>query len=105
MKRTLLVAVLGSVLGFSGVALADGAATFGKKCTSCHGKDGKSDTAMGKKMNAKDLTASKLDVAEIEAVITDGKGKSPPFKGKLSPEEIKELAAYVKSLAKPSPAK
>ncbi len=34
--------------------------------------------------------------AELAAVIENGKGKMPAFKGKVSPDEAKALAKYVK---------
>ena len=64
------------------------------------GKDGAGDTPMGKKNGAKDLATLKLSEAEIEAVINDGKGRSPAFKGKMTPEEVKETVAFVKGLQK-----
>ena len=101
MKRFLICAAIsGGLIGFSNVAFADGAKTFGAKCASCHGKDGKSDTPMGKKNNAKDLTASKMADDEVTKVINDGKGKSPAFKGKIADGDIKELVDYLKSIRK-----
>ncbi len=78
------------------VRAEDAAALFSQKCASCHGKDGKG-SPVGKKMGAQDLTAVKAGEAEIEKAITDGKGKMPAYKGKLTPEQIKSLATYVKS--------
>jgi mono/diheme cytochrome c family protein len=51
---------------------------------------------MGKKLGVKDLTVTKLSAGDIEAMITKGKGKMTPFQGKLTPEEIKAVGAYVK---------
>jgi mono/diheme cytochrome c family protein len=75
---------------------ADGKALFATKCTVCHGPDGKGQTAMGKKLAVKDLTVTKLSAADIEGMVAKGKGKMTPFAGKLSPEEIKAVTAYVK---------
>ena len=93
MKRFLVAAAL--VL-FASAALADGKAIFGSKCASCHGPDGKGATAMGKKLGVKDLTATKLSAAEIEETIAKGRGKMTPFGGKLQPNEIKDVAGFVK---------
>jgi mono/diheme cytochrome c family protein len=77
-------------------ARADGpAAAFQAKCAPCHGKDGKGQTPMAQKLGVKDLTATKLPAADIEKVVTNGKGKMTPFKGKLSDAEISGLAKYV----------
>jgi cytochrome c6 len=94
--RKLLVAVV--TLSLAGPALAvDAAALFAAKCAVCHGKDGKGSPS-GKKMGAKDLGEEKAEpVKEIAEDISNGKGKMPAFKGKLSPEEIEAIAKYVKA--------
>jgi mono/diheme cytochrome c family protein len=93
MKHLLVAAVLFAI---AGVAAADGKATFASKCAACHGPDGKGATSMGKKLGVKDLTVTKLTAAEMEAVVTSGRGKMTPFNGKLTPAEIKDVAAFVK---------
>lgn len=83
---------------------ADAAANFKKICVACHGADRKGKPAMAKLYKvapaAMDLTSkevlSKSD-ADLAAIIADGRGKMPPNKGKLTPEEIAALAAYVKN--------
>jgi mono/diheme cytochrome c family protein len=103
MKRNLFAIALGVVVGASPAVLADGAKTYTSKCANCHGKDGKGETAMGKKKGAKDLGASKMTVEEIVKVVTEGKnnaeGKpaSPAFKDKLQADEINAVSAYVKA--------
>jgi cytochrome c6 len=93
MKRILLALV---VLSLAGAARADDAAAlYAKRCASCHGKDGKG-TPVGQKMGAKDLTASKESEEAIANTIANGKGKMTPYKGKLTDDEIKSLAKYVK---------
>ena len=97
MSRIVMVAAL--VLLGAGTARAEDAATlFKQKCASCHGPDGKGKTKMGEKMGAKDLTGIKASEAEIQKSIADGKPgtKMLAYKGKISDEEIKALAAYVK---------
>jgi cytochrome c oxidase cbb3-type subunit 3 len=94
MKR---IAIAAALLALTPPALAaDGKAIFTARCTSCHAADGKGQNAMGKKFGVKDLTVTKLGEADIEGVVTKGRGKMTPFAGKLSPEEIKAVAAYVK---------
>jgi len=92
MKRLFVVAALLA----ANVAVADGKAIFGSKCAACHGPDGKGQSAMGKKLGAKDLSASKLTAAEMEGVVTKGRGKMTPFGGKLTPAEIHDVTAFIK---------
>jgi cytochrome c6 len=99
MKRILSAAVLlAFALTVAGAASADdAAATFGVKCSACHGKDGKGETPMGKKMGVADLSQTKLSAADLEKAIGDGKPpKMQSFRGKLSDAEIKALAAWIK---------
>jgi len=98
------VGIVGSgllALWLSGSAMAGTPETFAQKCAGCHGKDGKAQTTMGKRLNIKDLTDPKVQAAakdaDWEKLIAEGdkdpKGKvlMPGFAAKLSPEEIKAL--------------
>lgn len=82
-------------LCLAGVARADPAATFKARCAACHGPGGKGDTAMGKKLGAKDLTTLKVSATHMEKDIANGEGKMPAFKDKLSTDEIKALVKYI----------
>lgn len=92
------------------VAAPTARANFEKHCTSCHGKDGKGQTRLGRKSGAKDLTDK-----EAQAKLTDedafkgikfgrknskGEEKMDAFGGDLSDAEITALVAYVRTLAK-----
>ena len=92
------------VLGFSLAAFGgDVAATFKAKCAMCHGADASGNTAMGKKFNIPDLRApeiQKQSKAELGTAIAKGKNKMPAFEGKLTSDEINELATYVRQLKK-----
>jgi cytochrome c6 len=48
-------------------------------------------------MGATDLTAVKATETDLAATITNGRGKMSAYKGKLSDEEIKALAKFVKN--------
>jgi len=76
-------------------------ANFKTKCLMCHGPDGSGSTATGRSLKVPDLRTSlqKKTDAEVVSQITDGKNKMPPFKTKLSKEEIDALVAYVRGLA------
>ena len=73
-------------------------------CSVCHGDDGKGQTEEGRKKKARNLTNEKwqdtLDDARIVNSITKGKHDMPSFRKKLTDEEIKALAAEVRSLVK-----
>lgn len=94
----LLVVVLGLLIPTAIFAQSGGADTFKAKCAGCHGPDGKKEMpAMGvKPLTGPDV--QKMSVAELTAAITNGKGKMPAYKGKLTDEQIKAVAEYVKTL-------
>jgi mono/diheme cytochrome c family protein len=89
-------------------ALADGKADYTKQCVSCHGADGKGKTKMGEKLHIKDLTDAKVQkeftdeqaIKDISEGLKDDKGKvlMPAKKDKLTPEQIKDVVAYVRTL-------
>lgn len=100
MKIKSLVLVGCMALASSAFA-ADGAATFKAKCAMCHGADGSASTGMGKSMGLKPLSSpevQKTSDADLIALVTNGKGKMPAYKGKLSDEEISAVVKYVKTL-------
>jgi mono/diheme cytochrome c family protein len=81
-------------------------AVFLKNCASCHGKDGKAQTSVARKLGVKDLSQSKLNDAQIEQQIREGRqgdqtaGKMPAFKDRLTAEEIKTFVTVVKEFRK-----
>ena len=102
MKRLVLaIAILATMLAPLAAFAADGAAVYKAKCASCHGADGKGETSIGKSMKLKSLAAAdvqKTSDADLTKVISDGKGKMPAYKAKLSADEIKALVAFIRSL-------
>jgi cytochrome c6 len=79
---------------------AAGSATFPTKCAMCHGQDG-GGSEVGKSMNVPDLRSpivQKLPDAQLEQIISAGKGGMPPFKGSLSEDQIHSLVAHIRSL-------
>lgn len=77
-------------------------ATYKAKCAMCHGQDGKGETAMGKKMELKDLASEEVQKksdAELSGIITNGKGKMPAYKT-MTPDQVKDMVAYIRALAK-----
>jgi cytochrome c6 len=84
-------------------ATPDGAAIFKSKCAMCHGPDGSGKTAIGKSMNLRPLGSAavqKQTDAQLAAIVADGKGKMPGYKGKLSGDEIKQLVAHIRTFKK-----
>jgi mono/diheme cytochrome c family protein len=96
------------VAGTAGMVRADGAEMFGKKCAGCHGKDGKGETTMGKKLKIKDLTDAKVQAAKTDAdwekSILEGvkgeDGKVAMPASKITPAEAKDLVKAVRGLKK-----
>ncbi len=80
-------------------AAADGKALFDAKCAMCHGKDGVAKPMAKGSANFNDAKWQEATKVEaIETAITDGKGKMKGYKDKMSAEEIKAVATYVKSI-------
>jgi len=85
------------------IALADAAATFNQNCAPCHAKDGSANTPAGKSTKAKDLRSSEVQNKtdeELASQIRNGKGPMPGFKSRFKENEIGELVAYIRALAK-----
>jgi len=104
-KMALLVLLAGCMVGWS--VRADAPPTWVKNCQSCHGKDGKGDTMMGRKLSIKDLTDPKIQAgfsdadatkAIKEGVKDSGTEKMKAFGSKLSDDDVKALVAYVRTL-------
>jgi mono/diheme cytochrome c family protein len=75
------------------------AALYRRHCASCHGVDGKSNTAKGVETDADDLTTAKvqgMSTARIAAVIRTGKGDMPGFARKMTAAQINSVAQHVK---------
>jgi mono/diheme cytochrome c family protein len=102
MIRSLAVlAAAGCLAGSMGFAQAAGEATYKAKCASCHGSTGTPNPGIAKSMGVKaasDPDMKKLSVDDEIAAVTNGKGKMPAFKSKLSDAEIKDSVNYYRSL-------
>jgi mono/diheme cytochrome c family protein len=110
--KTLLRSALALALTLTLAGLAraaDAPDNWKTKCAMCHGADGSGQTPVGKKLKLKDYTSAdaqaKMTDEEILKAITDGvtedgKSRMPAFKDRLTPDEIKALAARVRSLKK-----
>ena len=91
-------------IGWSADAKA-GKATYDKLCASCHGADGKGNPGMVKSMGEKGLNLTTKDAqaksdAELAKITVEGVGKMPPAGKKLNKQEVQDVVAYTRSLAK-----
>lgn len=100
-NRLFVLAIALSLFTLSASAANPTAAELYKsKCQSCHGADGKA-TAIGKKLGAKDFQdpdVAKMSEEELAKITTAGKNKMPAYKSKLTDEQIKALAKYIKEM-------
>ena len=79
------------------------AALYKQKCATCHGADGKGETATGKAMKVRsfaDPEVVKMSDEDLSSAIEKGKGKMPAYGKSLKPDEIKAMVSYIRSLAK-----
>jgi len=104
MVRASLVALALAFAFSTWTFAADSAADVYKaKCASCHGAEGKGDTAMGKSLKLKDLASDdvqKMSDADLSGIIEKGKKPMPGYEGKLTKDQISDLVKYIRSLKK-----
>jgi mono/diheme cytochrome c family protein len=91
MKRLALLLALAAPLAVS--AAESGLVIFHTQCSRCHGDDGRGKAVF----TTPSFIDSKLSAEEMEKVIGKGRGKMPAFSTKLTPAEIKAVAAYIKA--------
>jgi mono/diheme cytochrome c family protein len=89
--------------GAVGFAQSSGEAVYKTKCQSCHGAQGVPNPGIAKAMGVKpasDPSVKSLSEAQMITDTTNGKGKMPAFKGKITDAQIKDSVDYFRSLAK-----
>jgi cytochrome c6 len=81
------------------LAAADGRTLYETKCAACHGKDGEAKPPGKGSRNFND-PGFRDSVSEdaIVKITSEGKGKMPGYRSKMSPEQIRAVAAHVRSL-------
>ena len=98
----LLVAIAGALATQQPV---NAASVFTRSCAQCHGAKGAPSPAMVSSMKVPDFsnpaTLASLSDSVLRATVTNGKGRfMQAFKGRLKPEEIDALVAYVRTLSR-----
>ena len=94
------IALLSLVLALAlpPIAAADAKADYTAKCAGCHGADGSKSMMGAKPLNGADVQG--MSDADLNAAITNGKGKMPAYKGKLTDAQIGDLVKYIRTLKK-----
>jgi cytochrome c6 len=85
------------------IAQSAGADTYKAKCQSCHGAEGTPNPGIAKAMGVKpanDPSVKAISELQMIADTTNGKGKMPAYKGKLTDAQIKDSVDYLRSLGK-----
>jgi cytochrome c6 len=81
------------------IAAAESAAdVYKSKCAACHGADGSKSMMGSKPLSGADVQG--MSDAQLNDAITNGKGKMPAYKGKLTDAQIKDLVSYIRTLKK-----
>jgi cytochrome c6 len=112
LKKWMLSATVAAVAMAGGAGLsrvsaapASGADMFKAKCASCHGADGSGSTTLGQRMKVRDLRSPEVQKQtddELAGIIGKGKAPMPAYSKTLSPDEIRQLVAYLRTIASKS---
>jgi mono/diheme cytochrome c family protein len=82
----------------------DGRDIFLANCASCHGRNADGDTPAGRAWHVPDLHSAEvqgLPDQQLLQIIRQGKGKMPAWNALLSPPEMADILAYMRTLKKP----
>lgn len=85
--------------------VAKGKTIYEKQCALCHGRGGKGDGPVAKSLNpAPPSFSSKEMIGHLDErhrkVMVEGKGTMPSFTGQLNQQEIDDVLAHTRTLAK-----
>ncbi len=103
------LSVLCAAVGGLSLQAADVKENWTKHCTKCHAENGNGQTTMGKKLKVADYTDPKVQAKftdeEMIKITKEGKkeGSKTLMKGYsdvLSDQEIKDLVAHIRKMAK-----
>jgi mono/diheme cytochrome c family protein len=85
----------GGGAGGGGTAAAPpGASVYSAQCAGCHGADGGG--GLGPQLAGR-VVDRFPDAADQVAVVTNGRGGMPSFKGKITPEQIDQVVEYTRT--------
>jgi cytochrome c1 len=109
MRKIIPIAIAALVLSATSLLAGDAKTLYEDQCAKCHGFDGKGQTKMGLKVNAKDYTdaavqANLKDDAAFKAIKeglkdNDGRSLMKPTEG-VSDDDVKGLIAYMRAFKK-----
>jgi cytochrome c6 len=102
-RTFIAVGALSLMAGTLSFGQSSGEATYKAKCQSCHGAEGTPNPGIAKAMGVKpanDPSVKSISETQMIADTTNGKGKMPAFKGKLTDAEIKASVGYFRTFAK-----
>ena len=74
----------------------DPAAVFADRCAGCHGPDGGG--GRGPQLSDGRVAAAFPDIEDQIVVVTEGRGGMPAFGDRLTPDEIRAVVAYSRTL-------
>ncbi|MDR3734196.1 MAG: cytochrome c [Acidobacteriaceae bacterium] len=94
-----LVLAMAATTATGTLAQGSGADTYKAKCAMCHSAAGTGNAGM-KVPPFKSPELVKATSAELIEATTNGKGKMPAYKGKLTDAQIKDVVTYIRTLQK-----
>jgi mono/diheme cytochrome c family protein len=80
--------------GGGAASTSPGAAVFASNCAGCHGADGGG--GVGPQLAGR-VVDRFPDAADQVAVVTNGRGGMPSFKGDLTPQQIDQVVEYTRT--------
>ena len=102
MKISIVLVLFASTILAAQIQSSDDLTTnpvYKKSCAKCHGKTGEGRHFGGPSLRSEKVRAASTE--ELRTMITNGKGRMPKFRAKLSAAEIDNLVQEIQAFAKP----